>query len=315
MKKSVEMKDPTRFSPSSGRPGSPDVAAFYESDTGSWQYVFSDPATGKAAIVDPVLDYAPTAAATWTDSADRILGYVGEKGLDVVWILDTHPHADHLSAAHYLGERLGAPRAIGVETLKVQAIWADLYADDTLADGPGHWDRMFDEGDRFEVGDLELEVWFSPGHTLASITYVVGDAVFAHDTLMVPDSGSSRADFPGGDAGQLYDSITRILALPGDTRIFVGHDYCKDGRDPACMATVAEHWAENIHFRSKPSRDEFIRVRGERDATLALPDRMLAALQVNIRGGRLPEADAKGRRVLRLPLDRFDRRGRLKPHP
>ena len=312
MKNAAKADGSTQLFPSSGQPGSPDVAAFYESDTGSWQYVFSDPASGNAAIVDPVLDYSPTAVATWTESADRILDYVREKGLDVVWVLDTHPHADHFSAANHLRERLGAPQAIGRRTLKVQEIWADLYADDTLADRPDHWDRLFDEGDRFEVGDLGVEVWFSPGHTLASITYVVGDAVFAHDTLMVPDSGSSRADCPGGDAGQLYETITRILSLPGDTRIFVGHDYCKDGRGPACMATVAEHWAENIHFSSRPSREEFVRVRGERDATLDLPDRMLAALQINIRGGRLPEPDAKGRRVLRLPLDRFDREGRLK---
>ncbi|HUF87954.1 MAG TPA: MBL fold metallo-hydrolase [Thermohalobaculum sp.] len=304
-----------QFFASTGRPGSPDVAAFYEPDTGSWQYVLSDPASAQAAIVDPVLEFDPASGATWTGSAERILAYLTKQGLTVAWILDTHPHADHFSAAHFLKQRLGAPQAIGRGTLEVQRIWADLYADDTLAGQPGHWDRLFDEGDRFEVGGLGVEVWHSPGHTLASITYVVGDTVFAHDTLMVPDSGSSRADFPGGDAGQLHDSITRILDLPGDTRIFVGHDYCKDGRDPACMATVAEHWAENIHFQTKPSRDEFIHVRGERDATLALPDRMLAALQINIRGGRLPEPDAQGRRVLRLPLDRFDREGRLKPLP
>lgn len=315
MEKQVEPNSYVQFFPSSGAPGSPDVTAFYEPDTGSWQYVFADPATAKAAIVDPVLEYGPASGATWTESADRILAHVRERGLEVVWILDTHPHADHFSAAHYLKERLGAPQAIGRKTLDVQKIWADLYADDSLANQPGHWDRLFDEGDRFEVGGLGVEVWLSTGHTLASVSYVVGDAVFAHDTLMVPDSGSSRADFPGGDAGQLYDSIMRILALPGETRIFVGHDYMKNGRPPLCMATVAETWAENIHFASRPSREAFIRVRSARDATLALPDRMLAALQVNIRGGRLPEPDAHGRRVLRLPLDRFDRAGRLKDAP
>lgn len=302
-----------QFFPSSGRSGSPDVAAFYEPDTGSWQYVFSDPASAKAAIVDPVLEYAPGPVATWTASADRIANYLEEKRLEAVWVLDTHPHADHFSAANYLAQRLGAKQAIGRNTLKVQEIWADLYADDSLADQPGHWDRLLDEGDRLEVGGLGVEVWFSPGHTLASVSYVVGDTVFAHDTLMVPDSGSSRADFPGGDASQLYDTIMRLLRLPADTRLFIGHDYCKGGRTAACMATVAEHWKSNIHFSSKPSREEFIKVRNERDATLDLPDRMLAALQVNIRGGRLPEPDAKGRRVLRLPLDRFAPSGRLKP--
>ncbi len=307
------LKDETgrQFHPSSGRPGSPDVAAFYEPDTGSWQYVFSDPATRRTGIVDPVLNYDPSAGATWTDSADAILAYVAERDLTVDWILDTHPHADHFSAASYLKERLGAPQAIGRKTLEVQKIWADLYADDDLAGHPEHWDRLFDEGDRFEVGGLGVEVWFSPGHTLASISYIVGDAAFVHDTLMVPDSGTSRADFPGGDAGTLFETISRILALPPETRLFVGHDYCKDGRDPACMATVAEHLRENVHLASGPSREEYVRVRSERDATLPLPDRMLAALQVNTRGGRLPEADAKGRRVLRIPLDRFDRHGRL----
>jgi len=312
MNKRSESGDYLEVFPSTGRPGSPDVAAFYEPDTGSWQYVVSDPATNRAAIVDPVLEFGPSSGATWTDSAERILAYVGENALEVAWVLDTHPHADHFSAAHYLKERLGASQAIGRNTLKVQEIWADLYADDGLAGHSRHWDRLFDDGDRFELGDIGVEVWLSTGHTLASVTYVVGDAAFAHDTLMVPDSGSSRADFPGGDAGELYESIMRILSLPEDTRIFVGHDYCKGGRPPACMATVAEQWAENIHFASPPSREEFIRVRSKRDATLALPDRMLAALQVNIRGGRLPEPDAEGRRVLRIPLDRFDREGRLK---
>ncbi len=307
------LDDPGRpFFPSSGRPGSPDVAAFYEADTGSWQYVFSDPATGRAGIVDPVLNYDPSAAATWTDAADAILAHVERQGLTVDWILDTHPHADHLSAAHYLKERLGAPQAIGRKTLEVQRIWAELYADDGLAGDASHWDRLLDEGDRLEVGGLGVEVWLSPGHTLASISCIVGDAAFVHDTLMVPDSGTSRADFPGGDPGTLFESISRILALPPDTRLFVGHDYCKDGRAPACMATVAEHLAENIHLAAAPSREAFIRLRSERDATLSLPKRMLAALQVNIRGGRLPEPDARGRRVLRIPLDRFDRQGRLR---
>ena len=297
--------------PSSGQPGSPDVAAFYEADTGSWQYVVSDPATRKATIVDPVLNFDHTSGATWTAAADEILAHVREKGLEVVWILDTHPHADHFSAAHHLKGVLGAPQAIGRRTLKVQEIWSDLYADGSLAGHPEHWDRLFEDEDSFTLGDLQVEVWLSTGHTLASVTYRAGDAVFAHDTLMVPDSGSSRADFPGGDAGELYDSITRILALPEDTRVFVGHDYGKGGRDPACMATVAEHRRDNIHLSGGTDRETFVRVRDERDATLPLPERMLAALQVNIRGGRLPEPDPQGRRVLRMPLDRFDRSGRL----
>jgi glyoxylase-like metal-dependent hydrolase (beta-lactamase superfamily II) len=300
-----------QFFPASEKAGSPHVAAFYEPDTGSWQYVFTDPASRKCAIVDPVLNYDHTSGAVWTKAAEEILAYIRGHGLETAWILDTHPHADHFSAAAYLKEELGAPQAIGEKTMTVQKIWADLYADDSMAGDSSHWDRLFAEGDRFEVGGLGVEVWLSTGHTLASITYVVGDAVFAHDTFMVPDSGTSRADFPGGDTGELWDSLQRILALPGDTRIFVGHDYGRGGRPPACMATVSEHLEQNIHVARGATREEFVKTRAARDATLPLPDRMLAALQVNVRGGRLPPADGKGRRVLRIPLMCFDREGRL----
>ncbi len=293
-------------------PDSPDVAAFYEPDTGSWQYVVSDPRTRAAAIIDPVLNYDPATGATWTDAADAIEAHIRDAGLEVVWVLDTHPHADHFSAAHRLKTRLGAPQAIGERVLEVQEIWADLYARPDLAGRPEHWDRLLAEGDRLPLGDLEIAVWLSTGHTLASVSYVVGDAIFAHDTLMVPDSGSSRADFPGGDAGALYDSIARILGRPEESRVFIGHDYGGDGREPACMATVGAHRAQNVHLGGGVSRDAFIERRARRDATLSLPDRMLAALQVNLRGGRLPDPDEAGRRVLRLPLDRFDRAGRLR---
>lgn len=295
-----------RLTPSPSRgPGSPGVQPFYDAATGSLQYVVSCPQTKAAAIVDPVLELDPRAAATRTALADDILAYVEEAGLSLAWILDTHPHADHLSAAAYLKERTGAPIAIGERVKRVQEIWRDLYAmDDFPADG-SQWDRLFADGDTFEIGALKGRVMLSTGHTVASITYVVGDAAFVHDTLMMPDSGSSRADFPGGDAGELYDSIMAILALPDETRLFVGHDYQPGGRDPAGEATVAEHKAANKHFAGRPSKAEFVRIRSERDATLPLPDRMLMALQVNMNGMRLPEPDAKGRRVLRIPLDRF----------
>lgn len=286
-------------------PQSPNVQPFWDAATGSLQYVVSCPRTRRAAIVDPVLELDPRAAATRTAQADDILAYVEERGLDVAWILDTHPHADHLSAAGYLKERIGAPIAIGERVRRVQEIWRDLYAmDDFPADG-SQWDRLFADGDTFRIGDLDARVMLSTGHTVASITYVVGDAAFVHDTLMMPDSGSSRADFPGGDAGELYDSIMAILALPDDTRLFVGHDYRPGGREPAGEATVAEHKAANKHFAGAPTKDAFVRIRSERDATLPLPDRMLMALQVNMNGMRLPEPDAKGRRILRIPLDRF----------
>lgn len=297
-----------QFYPASPANGSPDVAAFYEETTGSWQYVASDPASGKAVVIDPVLDFDPASGATWTASADEILEYISEKGLVVDWVLDTHPHADHFSAAHYIAGKLEAKQAIGERVLKVQDIWADLYADETLKGHPEYWHRLFREGESFHVGGLTIEVKLSTGHTTASISYLVGDAIFAHDTFMMPDSGTSRADFPGGSTEELWDTLQSILSLPTDTRVFIGHDYCKDGRDPACMATVGEHKARNIHVKEGTSKAEFIETRDARDATLELPSQMLFALQVNIRGGRLPEPDAQGRAVFRVPLNRFERK-------
>jgi glyoxylase-like metal-dependent hydrolase (beta-lactamase superfamily II) len=292
--------------PSSGQPGSPDVAAFYDKASGSWQYVAWCHDTRKAVIIDPVMDFDPAAGATGTTQADRILKFVSDEGLEVVWVLDTHPHADHFSAAHYLADKLDAKQGIGALVLKVQEIWADLYADDAMAGHPEFWDQLFEPGDVIPVGNCEIQVILSTGHTLASVSYLMGDAIFAHDTFMVPDSGTSRADFPGGSTEELWDSLQRILSLPLDTRIFVGHDYGKDGRDPECMATVARHRAENIHVRDGIPKETFLETRSERDATLPLPDRMLYALQVNIRGGRLPEADAKGRAVFRIPVNRCE---------
>lgn len=282
------------------------VALFHDAATGSLSYVFSDPATGAAAVVDPVLDFEPASATVSTRSADELLAYVREAGLRVEIVLDTHPHADHFSAARYLKERTGAPIAIGERVARVQEIWKEIYAlPDFPADG-SQWDRTFADGDAFEVGSLPVRVMLSTGHTLASISYLVGaDAAFVHDTLMMPDAGTARCDFPGGDAGELYDSLTAILALPDHTRLFVGHDYCPGGRAPAGEATVAAHRAGNIHLAGGTDRAAFVALREERDATLPLPDRMLAALQVNMNGMRLPEPDGAGRRFLKIPLDRF----------
>ena len=297
-----------QFFPSSTETASPNVAAFYEKTTGSWQYVAWCPATRASVIIDPVLNFDPAAGATWTASADEILHYVKSEELEVEWVLDTHPHADHFSSAAYLKEKLGGvpKQAIGELVMKVQEIWSDYYADDSLKGRDDFWDRLFKAGDTFKVGKCDVEVSLSTGHTLASITYKIGDAVFAHDTFMVPDSGTSRADFPGGSSSELWDSLQAILALPGETRVFVGHDYCKGGRAEACMATVAEHKASNIHVKDGTTKEKFISVRDARDATLPLPSQMLYALQINIRGGRLPEPDPQGRAVLRVPLNRFD---------
>lgn len=284
--------------------GGAQIAALHDEKTGSWQYVISDPDTGAAAIIDPVWDFDEKAAATSTRNADALLGHVRKAGLKVDWILDTHPHADHFSAAPYLKEKLGVPTAIGDMVTGVQALWKDIYGldDDFPTDGR-QWDRLFKAGDTFKVGGLEGRVMFSPGHTMASITYVIGANAFVHDTLMMPDAGTSRADFPGGDSHALYRSIQEILALPEETGVFVGHDYGPDGREPACFSTVREQKIDNIHVGGGVSEADFVALRDKRDATLPLPKLMLHALQVNIRGGRLPEPEANGVSYLRVPLN------------
>ena len=284
----------------------PIVRPFYDPATGSFQYVVHDPATRQAATIDVVWDFDPVAVRTSTDSLDRIVDYVRTERLDVVWILDTHPHADHFIAGPLLQAAVAAPRVIGARVTDVQRLWRDLYhlGADFPVDG-SQWDRLVDEGDRLPLGAFEIRVWFSPGHTMASVSYLVGDAAFVHDTLMMPDLGTARADFPGGDARELYASLQRILALPDATRLFVGHDYPPEGREPAGESTVAEQRRCNVHMANGVGEAEFVARRQARDATLALPKRMLAALQVNIRGGRLPDPEADGHRYLRLPVDRF----------
>jgi glyoxylase-like metal-dependent hydrolase (beta-lactamase superfamily II) len=281
------------------------VAALWDQPTGSWQYVLTDKATNQAGVIDPVLDFDPMAGATGTGNADKILAFVQERQLKIEWILDTHPHADHLSSAPYLAEKLGVPRAIGAKVTEVQKLWRDIYCLTDLPVDGSQWDRLFDDGESFAIGDTEVRVQLSPGHTLASITFVTDEAAFVHDTLMMPDAGTSRADFPGGNAGELYESIQRILALPDGTALFVGHDYEKEGRDVQCCATVAEHKARNVHVGQQRSKADFVELRDKRDATLPLPKLMLAALQVNIRGGRLPEPEACGRSFLKIPVNYF----------
>ncbi|RUM97282.1 MBL fold metallo-hydrolase [Pseudaminobacter arsenicus] len=286
--------------------GRPDVTGFYDPRTFSIQYVVADPATKTCAIIDPVLDFDEKSGAVATTNADRILAFVEERGLRLEWILDTHPHADHFSAAFYLKSKTGAPTAIGEKVVGVQKLWKDFYnLPDFPADG-SQWDRLFADGDRFHIGELEGRVMFSPGHTLASITYVIGDAAFVHDTLFMPDSGTARADFPGGNAADLWNSIQAILSLPDRTRLFTGHDYQPNGREPLWESTVAEQKAHNIHMARYHKQEEFIAARQTRDNTLTMPKLILHALQININGGRLPEAEANGRRYLKIPLGLFE---------
>ncbi|TMV07379.1 MBL fold metallo-hydrolase [Arenibacterium halophilum] len=291
---------------SSSAEGGPNVHCLYDVATGSWQYICADSATGKCAIIDPVLDFDPASARTSTTNADMLLKIVADKGYEVQWILDTHPHADHLSAGHCLATRTGAPHAIGQKVADIARLWRDYY---NLSDAfPVEQDfgKLLKDGDSIMIGDLQVNVLLSAGHTLGSITYVAGDAAFVHDTLMHVDVGTARADFPGGSAGALWDSIQTILALPDHTRLFVGHDYGTDTRDEAaCEATVSEHRASNPHVGEGKSRDEFVKLREDRDATLGLPDRMLYALQVNLRGGRLPPEEADGHAYFKIPANRF----------
>ena len=283
----------------------PDATGFYEATTGSVQYVVAGPLTRRCAVIDPVLDFDPRSGSTRATSADRLLRYIDGNGLTLEWILDTHPHADHFSAAGYLKDVTGAPTAIGERVVEVQRIWKKLYnLPYSLRTDGSQWDHLFTDGARFAIGDMPASVMLSPGHTLCSVTYLMGDAAFVHDTLFMPDSGTARADFPGGDARQLWQSIQRILQLPEHIRLFTGHDYRPNGREARWQSIVAEQKAHNAHLKG---RDEttFVRFRIKRDRALPLPDLMLAALQVDIAGGRLPEPETDGRRYLKIPLNAF----------
>ncbi len=285
----------------------PLVKGFFERRTSSVQYVATDPETKRCAIVDPVLDFDPKSGATSTRSADELLAFIKREGYELEWILDTHPHADHFSAAGYLRDRTNVLTAIGEKVVEVQKLWQGIYniAGGDPADG-SRWDKLFADGEHFKIGNMDVEVLFTPGHTLASIAYVVGDAAFIHDTIFMPDGGTARADFPGGSARELWRSIQRILALPDETRLFVGHDYCPGGRKPAWESTVAQQRAENNHLRETRTEGEFVTLREARDRELPMPKLILHSLQVNIRGGRLPEPENNGKRYLKIPLDALE---------
>ncbi|MDN7123945.1 MBL fold metallo-hydrolase [Pseudidiomarina sp. 1APP75-32.1] len=298
------MKNCVRKSASTGV-GSPNVWGIYEADTGSIQYLVADPSSGEAAVIDAVQNFDPRAARTDFKSADQILALAKERDLKITWVLDTHPHADHFMASWYLKEQTNAPNAIGEKVTDIAELWRDYYHLPEAFNPKADFDYLFAEGDTFKIGELDVSVWLSPGHTLGSITYIVGDAAFVHDTLMYPDSGTSRADFPGGSTQDLWQSLQRILSLPDTTRLFVGHDYGKDGREPQWEATVAEHRQNNIHLAGDVSEADYRQLREERDATLALPDRMLHALQVNLRAGKLPEPEADGHRYFKIPANKF----------
>ena len=279
----------------------PRVKGFFDSRTSSVQYVVSDPATGQCAIIDPVLDFDERSGSVATTSADAILRYVAEEKLTVQWILDTHPHSDHFSAAHYLHGETGAPTAIGAHVVEVQRLWRLIYNWPELKTDGSQWDHLFEDGERFTIGMIDAKVLFSPGHTLASITYLIGDAAFVQDTIFIPDSGTARVDFPGGSAEQLWDSLQAILALQEATRLFTGHDYQPAGRAPRWESTVGEQKTLNKHINGV-DKATFIAMREARDRSLPMPKLILHALQVNIMGGRLPDPESNGRRYLKIPI-------------
>ncbi|MBM3622408.1 MAG: MBL fold metallo-hydrolase [Alphaproteobacteria bacterium] len=281
----------------------PDIEAFFDEATFTVSYLVADPAAGRAAIVDPVLDYDHRAGKVSTGSADRLLTRIAERGHRVDWILETHAHADHLSAAQYLKARTGAAIAIGEHIRDVQRIFAPVFNAVDVGGEGREFDRLLRDGERLKLGGLQIEVMHLPGHTPADVAYRVGDAVFVGDTIFMPDYGTARADFPGGDAATLYASIRRLLSLPPETRLFMCHDYKAPGRDAyAWETTVAEQRRANVHVRDGVDQDAFVAMRKRRDATLAAPVLLLPSIQVNIRAGRLPPADANGTRYLRIPL-------------
>jgi glyoxylase-like metal-dependent hydrolase (beta-lactamase superfamily II) len=280
------------------------VEAFFDPATGTVSYVVSDPAARAAAIIDPVLDFDFKSGGTATREADRILAYIAERELKVEWILETHAHADHLSAASYLKERTGGRVAIGENIREVQATFKKIYnlERNFLPDG-SQFDHLFKDGETFRIGELEVTALLVPGHTPADMAYLVDGTVFVGDTLFMPDVGTARADFPGGDAHTLYQSIARLLALPPQTRMYVCHDYPPKGRAAAWETTVADQRASNIHVREGISEEEFVAMRKARDETLDVPTLILPSIQVNVRGGQLPPADDNGVAYLRIPLN------------
>lgn len=282
----------------------PDVKAFFDQATNTVSYVVSDAQTGRAAVIDPVLDFDPHSGRTGTVAADAIVSYVKDSGLGVDWILETHVHADHLSSAPYLRRILGGSISIGKEVASVQKTFKTIFNLQSLATDGSQFDRLFSDGDNFEVGRIDASVIATPGHTPACVTYVIGDSAFVGDTLFMPDFGSARTDFPGGDAAKLYASVQKIFTLPDDTRLFMCHDYKAPGRTSfAWETTVAEQRENNIHVNRTVPEEDFVRMRDARDRQLGVPRLLLPAIQVNIRAGELPPAEKNGTRYLKIPLD------------
>lgn len=283
------------------------IEAFFDPDTFTYSYVVSDPQTRQCAVIDSVLDYDAASGRTSHQAADRIVDYIRTHELQVQWLLETHVHADHLSAAHYLKLHLGGRLAIGERITEVQRTFAELFnaGADFATDGR-QFDQLFRDGERFQIGNLDAQALHTPGHTPACLTYLIGDAAFVGDTLFMPDYGTARCDFPGGDARTLYRSIQKLFALPDSTRVFLCHDYKAPGRETFCHETsIGAERVHNVHIHAGITEEEFVTMRTARDATLGLPALILPSVQINMRGGELPPAESNGTRYLKIPLDRL----------
>ncbi|WP_072385187.1 MBL fold metallo-hydrolase [Hyphomicrobium sp. CS1BSMeth3] len=285
----------------------PEVFSFFDEPTNTASYVLKDPASNAAAIIDSVLDYDAAAGRTSTKAADEVIAFVKERSFDVQWLLETHVHADHLSAAPYLKEKLGGKIAIGANITIVQDVFGKVFNAGTEFERDGsQFDALFKDGDRIRVGEMTGHAMHTPGHTPACMTYVFGDAAFIGDTLFMPDYGTARADFPGGSARDLYRSIRKVLALPPETRLFLCHDYKAPGRDAyAWETTVAEQRKSNIHVRDGVTEDEYVAMREARDKTLGMPKLIIPSIQVNMRAGDLPKPEDNGVRYLKVPLNKL----------
>jgi glyoxylase-like metal-dependent hydrolase (beta-lactamase superfamily II) len=281
----------------------PDVAAFFDEATNTISYIVKDPASTSCAVIDSVMDIDYAAGRITYDHADNLIEQITSRGLKLEWIIETHVHADHLSAAPYIQQKLGGKIGVGAKILVVQDVFGKIFNEGTEFQRDGsQFDALFEDGDTYRIGEMQAVALYTPGHTPACMVHVMGNATFTGDTLFMPDGGSARADFPGGDAGTLYDSIQKVLALPDDMRLFMCHDYGPNGRDIAWETTVADEKAHNIHVGGGKTKADFVKFRTERDAQLDMPKLIIPALQVNMRAGHIP-TDKDGRAMLKVPVN------------
>lgn len=285
----------------------PEVTGFFDEPTNTISYVITDPATKKCAVLDSLLDYDAASGRTSTKSAEEIVAFVKDNGLEVEWIIDTHVHADHLTAAPFIKQQLGGTTGIGEHIATVQRVFGEIFNEGQSFHTDGsQFDHLFKDGERYKIGSIEAYAIHTPGHTPACMSHVIGDAVFVGDTLFMPDFGTARCDFPGGDSGTLYDSIQKLFALPDETRVFLCHDYKTDERkDFIWETTIGAQKSDNIHVKTGISRDEFIKMRDARDATLAMPHLILPSVQINMRAGAMPPPEDNGVSYMKVPIDRL----------